>query len=121
MLTVGVDLVEIKRIEEALARHGDRFLGRVFTELECDHCAGRTEALAARWAAKEAVAKALGTGVGDVRWRDIEVWCDDRGKPHVRLHGSALRLAEQLGVTELAVSLAHDGDLAIAFVVGAGD
>ncbi|MFQ5858345.1 MAG: holo-ACP synthase [Anaerolineae bacterium] len=118
MLVVGVDLVEIRRIENALGRHGDRFLERVFTAAECDHCAGRVEALAARWAAKEAVAKALGTGVGDVRWREIEIWCDDRGKPHIRLHGAASRLAVALGITELSVSLAHEGEYAIAFVVG---
>lgn len=120
MLTVGVDLVEVRRIEEALARHGNRFLERVFTEGECKHCKGRAEALAARWAAKEAVAKALGTGVGDVQWREIEVWCDDRGKPHIRLHGAAQRLAEALGVVELAISLAHENEHALAFVVGLG-
>ncbi len=119
MLIVGVDLVEIERIEGAIARHGDRFAERVFTQAERDHCAGRAEALAARWAAKEAVAKALGTGVGHVGWREIEVWCDDRGKPHLRLHGAAQQLAETLGVTELAVSLAHESEHAIAFVVGA--
>lgn len=119
MLAAGVDLVEIRRIESVLARHGTRFLERVFTQAERDHCAGRAEALAARWAAKEAVAKALGTGVGDVRWREIEIWCDDRGKPHVRLHGAAAQLAQALGIAELAVSLAHEGGLALAFVVGA--
>jgi len=120
MLIAGVDLVEVRRIESALARHGTRFLERVFTEDERDYCAGRAEALAARWAAKEAVAKALGTGGGDVRWREIEVWCDDRGKPHIRLHGAASQLAQALGVAELAVSLAHEGGHAIAFVVGSG-
>ncbi|RME47295.1 MAG: holo-[acyl-carrier-protein] synthase [Chloroflexi bacterium] len=120
MLVVGVDLIEIRRIEGVLSRHGNRFLDRVFTEAERSHCAGRAEALATRWAAKEAAAKALGTGIGDVRWRDIEVWCDERGKPHLRLHGGAQALAQSLGITELAVSLAHEGGQAIAFVVGIG-
>lgn len=118
MLTVGVDLVEIGRIAEAVRCHGDRFIERVFTEAECAECAGRAEALAARWAAKEAVAKALGTGIGDVRWREVEVWCDPRGKPHIRLHGAAQERASALGIEELAVSLAHANEHAIAFVVG---
>lgn len=118
MLTVGVDLVEIERIAEVVQRHGDRFIERVFTATECAECAGRVEALAARWAAKEAVAKALGTGIGDIQWREVEVWCDQRGKPHIRLHGAAQQRASALGIAELAVSLAHANDHAIAFVVG---
>jgi len=120
MLAVGVDLIEIHRIEEALARHGERFLERVFTPGEREHCAGRADALAARWAAKEAVAKALGTGVGDVRWREIEVVCDARGRPHVQLHGAAQELAERLGIREIAISLSHTRGYAVAFVVAVG-
>ena len=120
MLSVGVDLIEVRRIEEALARHGERFLERVFTPGEQAHCEGRVDALAARWAAKEAVAKALGTGVGDVRWREIEVVCDVRGKPYIQLHGAARELAEQLGVREMAISLSHTREYAVAFVVAIG-
>ncbi len=120
MLSVGVDLIEVQRIEEALTRHRERFLARVFTPGEQAYCQGRPEALAARWAAKEAVAKALGTGVGDVRWQEIEVVCDARGKPHIRLHGAAYALAEQMGIREIAVSLSHTREHAIAFVVAVG-
>ena len=120
MLTIGVDLVEVHRIEEALARHGERFLQRVFTPGEQAHCEGRAHALAARWAAKEAVAKALGTGVGDVSWREIEIVCDVRGRPYVQLHGAAQELADRLGVREWAISLSHTGEYAVAFVVATG-
>jgi holo-[acyl-carrier protein] synthase len=118
VLTVGVDLVEIERIADVIRRHGDRFMERVFTPAECTECAGRVEALAARWAAKEAAVKALGTGIGDIKWREVEVWSDQRGKPHIRLHGAAHQRAAALGIVELAVSLAHADEHAIAFVVG---
>jgi len=121
MLSVGVDLIEVRRIEEVVARYGTRFLERVFTPGEQAYCQGRSEALAARWAAKEAVAKALGTGMGDVRWREIEIVCDGRGKPHVRLHGAAYALAERMGIQEIAVSLSHTREHAVAFVVVIGE
>ena len=79
----------------------------------------RIESLAARWAAKEAVAKALGTGIGQVAWREIEVLQNDDGCPSLRLHGRAAALAAERGLTRWAVSLAHDGGLALAFVVAA--
>ncbi len=101
-----------------LGRHGQRFLNRVFTPAEIGHCGGRARDLAARFAAKEAISKALGTGMHGVRWRDMEVVSDRRGKPHVRLHGSAKARAEELGIQDLAISLTHSRDLAIATVVG---
>ena len=89
MHSVGVDIIEIPRVAEALARWGDRFLRRVYTSREVAFCRGRVPELAARFAAKEAVSKALGTGMRGVAWREIEVCPDRRGKPHVYLHGRA--------------------------------
>ncbi len=122
MLTVGVDLIEIARVERILTHYGDRFLERVFTTAEILYCRARPAELAARFAAKEAVAKALGVGVrmiarDGVNWRDVEVTGDARGKPLVRLHGRAAERAGELGLTEWAVSLSHTRKHAIAFVV----
>ncbi len=122
MLTTGVDLIEIARVERILARYGDRFLERVFTPAEILYCRARLPELAARFAAKEAVAKALGVGMrmiarDGVRWRDVEVTGDARGKPLVRLHGRAAERAAALGLTEWAVSLSHTQEHAVAFVV----
>ena len=117
MLTTGIDAVEIDRIEGVLRRHGQRFLDRIFTRAEIAHCNGRVRELAARFAAKEAVSKALGTGMRGIRWREMEVVPDRRGKPHVRLHGSAKERAAELGIHDLAISLTHSRELAIATVV----
>jgi holo-[acyl-carrier protein] synthase len=122
MLTTGVDLIEIARVERALARHGDRFLERVFTHAEVFYCRGRLPELAARFAAKEAVSKALGVGMrmisrDGIDWRDAEIVGDMRGKPLVRLHGRAAERAEELGLTEWAVTLSHTREYAVAFVV----
>ena len=102
MLTTGVDIIEIDRIAAVLARYGHRFLRRVFTPAEIAYCRGRAPNLAARFAAKEAVMKSLGTGFRGVGWRDVEV---------IR----ARRRAERLGVTEIAISLSHSRDYALAF------
>jgi len=122
MLTVGIDLIEVTRVERVLARYGDRFLERVFTPAEILYCRARPPELAARFAAKEAVAKALGVGVrmiarDGINWRDVEVIGDMRGKPFVRLYDRAAERAGELGLTEWAVSLSHTREHAIAFVV----
>ncbi|HUV88208.1 MAG TPA: holo-ACP synthase [Anaerolineae bacterium] len=122
MLTTGVDLVELARVERVLKRYGDRFLARVFTPAEILYCRGRTAELAARFAAKEAVSKALGVGVrmiarDGIHWQDVEVVGDPRGKPLVRLYGRAAQRANELGLTEWAISLSHTREHAIAFVV----
>jgi holo-[acyl-carrier protein] synthase len=122
MLTTGVDLIEIARIERALARYSDRFLARVFTSNEVLYCRGRVPELAARFAAKEAVSKALGVGMrvlarDGIHWQDVEVVGDRRGKPIVRLSGRAAERAEELGLAEWAVSLTHTKEHALAFVV----
>lgn len=124
-LTVGVDLVELDRVARAVQRYGDRFLARIYTPDELLHCRGRVPELAARFAAKEAVSKALGVGMNHlsregIGWRDVEVLCDHRGKPFLRLSGRACQLADQQGLHEWAVSLSHERAYAMAFVVASG-
>jgi len=120
MLRTGVDIIAIDRLERALARHGDAFLRRIYTPAEIDHYGQRPQSLAARWAAKEAVAKALGTGIGPVGWTEIEVLEDANRAPVLHLSGRAAALADELGLREWAISLSHTDDLAIAFVVAMG-
>lgn len=119
MLAVGVDMIEVARVAQAIDRHGTRFSNRVFTAQEQAHCAGSIPRLAGRFAIKEAVAKALGTGIGDVRWLDIEVVCDGRGKPHLMLHNAAAELAQARGWRQWDISLSHTQTHAIGFVVAA--
>lgn len=113
----GVDIVEIDRIERAAQRWGARFLDRVWTGREQIICAGRASALAARFAGKEAVAKALGTGLPNQNWLEIEVLRDRMGKPLVFLHGTARERAAMLGITSLAISLSHSRTMACGMVV----
>ena len=117
MLRTGVDIIEVGRIDEAILRHGDRFFHRFFTSRELIDSEGRTPALAARFAAKEAVAKALGCGIGDVGWKEIEITRDHNRRPEVVLHGAARTLAEALGLREWSVSLSHTHEHAVALVV----
>lgn len=114
----GVDLIEIARIAGVLERHPRRFLDKVFTPEEVAYCRGRVAELAVRFAAKEAISKALGTGLRGVFFREMEIHNDRRGKPLVRLHGAAARRAAELGIKTLEVSLSHTDELAIAQVVG---
>ena len=116
-LSVGVDIIEIVRIGAAIERWGDHFLERIYTPAEITYCRGRVSELAARFAAKEAVSKALGTGIFGLSWTEIEVEPDSRGKPLVKLHGRAADRAEFLGLSEFAISLSHSNDNAVAFVV----
>ncbi len=119
-LTTGVDLIEIERLQGAVARHGDRFLKRVFTQHELAESQGKIPSLAARFAAKEAVAKALGCGIGPVSWQDIEIRRGHANRPELKLHGAAARLAEELSLQEWSISLSHSRDYAVAFVVAMG-
>jgi len=121
-MVVGVDLIEIARVQRVLDRFGERFLDRVFTPAELLYARRRLPELAARFAAKEAVSKALGVGVRmlsqeGVRWQEVEVLGDHRGRPEVYLHGRAAERAAELGLTEWAVSLSHSREHAVAFVV----
>ncbi len=118
MKAIGVDIIETERVARSIARFGDRFLKRVYTDRELAYCNGRINSLAARWAAKEATAKALGTGIGAMSWREIEVVSQLNQRPALQLHGAAADLAAQLGLSGFAVSLSHTKNYAIAFVVG---
>jgi len=120
ILRTGVDLIEVHRVAEAIERHGERFLNRVFTANELKECNGRIASLAVRFAAKEAVAKALGTGIGDVSWLEIEVRSDEKKAPYLVLSGEGEKLANQLGLKTWSVSLSHTENQAIAFVVAVG-
>src|SRR6202035_4200682 len=117
----GIDIAEVPRIAQALARHGDRFLHRVFTEGErryCDSKANRMERYAARFAAKEAAMKALGTGWNHgVRWRDCEIVRMPGGRPTIAFHGQASEFAARLGVRNTALSISHTEEQAIAQVI----
>lgn len=121
ILKTGIDIIEIPRIQAALDRHGERFLQRVFTPAEIAECRGRAEALAVRFAAKEAATKALGTGIGLVSWREIETLHKNSGEPYLNLHGRAVLISEFLGLKNWAVSLSHSNEDAIAVVVATGD
>lgn len=117
-LTTGVDVIEIDRIERVVARWGNRFLERIYTPEELTYCKGKFNRLAARFAAKEAVMKALGTGTRGVGWKEVEVTRKPSGAPTILLHGRALRRASAIGIQSLAVSLSHSRAYAVASVVG---
>ncbi|HVC32425.1 MAG TPA: holo-ACP synthase [Chloroflexota bacterium] len=117
MISVGIDAIEIARIADVYEKFGERFLSRVYTDREAARYRGRINELAARFAAKEAVSKALGTGLHGISWREVEVLPDPRGKPLVYLYGRASRRADDLGLRDFAISLTHSQELAMAFVV----
>jgi len=119
-LATGVDLVEIERLKEIVERHGERFLQRVFTQQELEEVGGNIASLAGRFAAKEAVSKALGTGIGPVSWREIEILRGVQREPVLRLYGSAAILAEQRELKQWSISLSHTGSYAIAVAVAVG-
>ena len=117
-IAVGVDIVEICRIEDLISSRKGTFLDRIYTNSELEMYRNMTSSLAARFAAKEAVMKALGSGVEDLRWQDIEILSDTEGAPIINLYGKAQDKARDIGITEFSVSLSHSKQYAIAFVVG---
>ena len=121
IIATGIDLMEIARLEASLSKESTRFRDRVFTPAEIAYCesrASRFASYAARFAAKEAVMKALGTGwAGGVGWHDIEITNDEAGAPSVRLSGIALERFQNLGARRIHLSLSHARDLAIAQVI----
>ncbi len=117
MLRCGIDMIEIERVREGISRMGERFLNRFFTPGERAQCEDQPHRLAARLAAKEAVAKAFGTGVGPLGWRSMEIICDARGRPVLHLHGAAAALAADLGLDEWDISLTHTAAHAAAVAV----
>jgi holo-[acyl-carrier protein] synthase len=119
-LASGIDMIEIARIQRAAERHGDRFYRRFFTQQEIEFCQGRAASLAGRFAVKEAVAKALGTGIGDFNWTDIEVVCDGRGKPELVLHNRAKQMAAEQGLGLWSITLTHSETHAMGMAVALG-
>jgi len=120
VIGIGVDTVEIDRLKNAVERLGERFLNRIFTPSEqcyCDHKRDRYARYAARFAAKEAVFKAMGTGIAGVRWTDVEVGKIAEGCPIVQLHHKTAILAGKKGIGEIKISLSHDQARAMAFAV----
>jgi holo-[acyl-carrier protein] synthase len=120
-LRTGVDLIEISRVRDAIDRHGERLVSRIFTENEQRDSSGKFASLAARFAAKEAGAKALGCGFGPIGWLEIEIISDENRMPHLLLHGKARKLANELGLSNWSVSLSHTENQAVAFVVAMSD
>lgn len=124
IIGIGTDIVSVQRIEKAVERFGERFINRVFTEDETSCCDGKKEKaqyLAGRFAAKEAVLKALGTGISNGIWfKDVEVARVHGKRPEITLHGKGKEMAESLGVKNIHISISHDGGIATAFAVVEG-
>jgi holo-[acyl-carrier protein] synthase len=114
---IGIDIIEIARIEQAISRWQTSFLKRVYTPAEIDHY-HKMRSLAARFAAKEAVMKALGTGTKGLHWKDIEILSDNDGAPFVQLYGKAHQKSQEAGIRGFSVSLSHSKEYATAIVIG---
>lgn len=117
-VAVGIDIIEVDRVRKVFEKHGERFLKRVFTEQEVIQCRNKPARLAGRFAAKEAISKALGTGIHGVKWREMEIVQLRSGRPSVRLHGVAMLRAHQLGLSAFDVSIADLAQFSIAIAVG---
>ena len=124
IIGIGTDIVETLRIAQMIERHGELFLLRVFTPHEVEYCSARkaaTQHYAGRWAAKEAVLKALGTGWSrGIAWRDIEVRNEIGGKPHIVLDGGALDVSRRLGIEQMLISISHCRAYATAYALAVG-
>lgn len=120
-ITIGTDIVECLRIAQMIERHGELFINRVYTAYEIQYCQSRkqsTQHFAGRWAAKEAVLKALGTGwIKGISWRDVEVRNDSGGKPSIALYGGAREIATQLRLRQMLISISHCRSHATAFAM----
>ena len=117
-ITVGVDIIEIERVERASTTLRDSFLKRVYTSAELELSDNEAPSLAVRFAAKEAVMKALGTGARGIGWREIEILANTEGAPFVKLYGKARDKAKDIGLSYFSVSLSHSKQYAVAMVVG---
>jgi holo-[acyl-carrier protein] synthase len=124
IIGIGTDIIECLRIAQMIDRHGELFITRVYTPHEIEYCSARkaaTQHYAGRWAAKEAILKALGTGWSEgIRWRDIEIRNERGGRPKVALGGGAREVCERLGVVEILVSISHCRTHATAFALALG-
>ncbi len=118
---IGTDIIECERIGRMVERHGEYFVRRIFTEREIKYCSdrkSRDQHFAGRWAAKEAVLKALGTGwIAGIAWTDVEVIHEPGGKPVIELHGGAAEIAAEKDITEILISISHCKSHATAFAV----
>lgn len=125
IIGIGTDIVEVERIERMIERHGDLFLKRVYTPAEIEYCGIRKacgQHYAGRWAAKEAVLKTLGTGwAKGIQWTDIEMLNRYGGKPEIHLHQAAAKVATQLGIVEVQISISHCQSHAVAFATAVGE
>jgi holo-[acyl-carrier protein] synthase len=125
VIGIGTDIVECLRIAQMIERHGELFIGRVYTPWEIEYCTARkaaTQHYAGRWAAKEAILKCLGTGWSrGIGWTDMEVRNDEAGRPSVRLGGGARDMCEQLGILDLQISISHCRTHATAFAIAMGN
>lgn len=121
----GIDIVEVLRIAQMIEKHGELFITRVYTDYEIEYCSGRkaaTQHYAGRWAAKEAVLKALGTGWRrGIAWRDIEIRNDAKGAPSVKLRGGAHDVMQAAKIDQMHVSISHCRSFAVAYVVAEGE
>jgi holo-[acyl-carrier protein] synthase len=117
LLRSGIDLIEIYRLEQLAPAIRQRFLERVFTPSELEESQGMLPTLAGRFAAKEAVSKALGCGIGPVSWQEIEIRRGDQGQPVLSLHGNARRIAEEQGLVNWSISISHTREHAVAVAV----
>ena len=124
IIGIGTDITECLRIARMIERHGELFIGRIYTADEIQYCQSRRQAtqhFTGRWAAKEAVLKALGTGwVKGISWRDIEILNEPSGRPVVELRGGAEKVARQLGIAEMLVSISHCHTHATAYAIAVG-
>jgi phosphopantetheine--protein transferase-like protein len=118
MIITGIDIIEIPRISDALARWGTRFVDRLFTFQEINYCQGRANSFAVRFAAKEATMKALQTGIWGINWKDVEVISNPGKAPFLCLHGKAEKIGKEIGLKYLSLSLSHSKKYAVASVVG---
>ncbi len=125
MLGIGTDIIECLRIAQMIQRHGEQFIERVYTPHEIQYCQARkqsTQHFAGRWAAKEAVLKALGTGwVRGISWRDVEVRSETSGKPTIVLKGGAKQAAEAQGISDVLISISHCRTFATAYATAVGE
>jgi holo-[acyl-carrier protein] synthase len=115
---IGIDAIEVKRIEKVFVKFGNRFLNKVFTENEIQLCRGRVQEIAGRFSAKEAAMKALGTGVIGINWKEIEILVNKRGKPTIQFFGKAQKRAQFMQLEAVDISITHLEHIAISIVVG---
>lgn len=117
----GIDTIEISRMDKIRPAIRKRFINRVFTAIEIEQARGQSEMFSGLFAVKEAVSKALGTGIGVVHWQDIEIIHLPSGQPTVQLHGQAAKVSAELGLSQWSVSISHDRDKAVAVAIALGE